>query len=336
MQKKTKIKQKTERKDKSPSPKNSTRKNNMTMTSEKTPSFINKMEWVSIPNTDSNKFVMSPEKIENSEIFIYFFKRFMMQPKIRKYFVYKFRPDIPYYLVKIDWIDEHYEEKVKFIEKKLKEKSDFIIDIAEQLSSGGHWTSLKRENGILEYMDPDPFFYGNASEDVHKSFHRLVKKIPNPVEIYGTKNIIKTGIRAEKSIQNLHKNDKFCQSWSLFFLTTSHLYPQIPEKIRFQKGEVALYEDKERQFANFPAFLQNYLFLLEVWIDMFSSVDSQYNTMISDSMWKKWKSTKIIDKLKNIQRSLIKNKDNILSNIETQEDMFCLYEGFRGDYMVTK
>jgi hypothetical protein len=69
---------------------------------------------------------------------------------------------------------------------------------------------------------------------------------------------------------------------------------------------------------------------------MFSSVDSQYNTMISDSMWKKWKSTKIIDKLKNIQRSLIKNKDNLLSNIKTQEDMFCLYEGFRSDYMVKK
>ena len=331
------------KKNKNSPKKNSTKKKSTIIVKKKIdiPTSINKMEWVIIPKTDPKELVKSPENIETLSVFVYFFKRLMMQPKIRQFFVHQYRPDIEYFLVKIDWVDPNYEEKVKFIEQKIKEtpeETDFIIDIAEQLSSGGHWTSLKRENGILEYMDPDPFYYGDASDDNnHTSFHKLVKKFPNPTQIYGNKNIMKTGLRAEKSIQNLHKNDKFCQSWSLFFLTTSHLYENIQGRIHFQKKEVALYEDKEKQYANFPSFLQNYLFLLDVWMHMFSDAGKAFNSLLaSSSQWKKWKASKIVDKLGYIKRYLMKNQDNIITNIETQEDMFCLYENFIRDFMVKK
>jgi hypothetical protein len=185
-----------------------------------------------------------------------------MQPYIRKYFIHKYRPNIDYSLVKLDFNDPYFYQKVKYMERKIKNKtdtSDFIIDIAQQLKEGGggHWTSLKRENGKLEYMDSDPFYYGYLLND----FHKLVKNIPNPLEIYGDTNKNKSVYLAKKSIQNLHKKDTFCQSWSLFFLTISNIYPDISEKIKFQVKSPVLHEDEEGQIKNFPDFFNNFIFL---------------------------------------------------------------------------
>ena len=38
-------------------------------------------------------------------------------------------------------------------------------------------------NGKVEYMDPDPFFYGSTTRHNH-DFHEMVRKYPNPVSIY--------------------------------------------------------------------------------------------------------------------------------------------------------
>jgi hypothetical protein len=194
--------------------------------------YVNNFEWVLIPTTTKTQILESPMNIKDNDMFIYFFKRFLMQPQVRKYFIHKYRPNIDYSLVKLDYEDQYFDQKVRYMKRKIRNiTGDFIIDIAQQLKKdgGGHWTSLKRENEVIEYMDSDPFYYGSGSND----FHKLVKKYPNPMKIYGDTNKNNSQFQAKRSIQNLHKKDTFCQSWSLFFLTISNIYPDISEKIRF-------------------------------------------------------------------------------------------------------
>ena len=296
--------------------------------------YINNFNWVIIPNTIETQKLSSPTKIEDNDMFIYFFKRFLMQPYIRKYFIHKYRPTIDYSLVKLDFNDPYFSEKVKFIEKKIKNKkdtSDFIIDIAQQLkeNGGGHWTSLKRENGYLEYMDSDPFYYGYALND----FNKLVKNLPNPMEIYGDTNKNKSQYLAKKSIQNLHKKDTFCQSWSLFFLTISNIYPDISDKLKFQEKSPVLHEDEEGQKTNFPDFFNNFIFLLDVWISMIEN-DTEIENIVKNTQWQNWKTKLIVQKLQFIKRTFLKNEKKIKTNTEMQHDLFCLDKNAIVEYMI--
>jgi hypothetical protein len=271
-----------------------------------------------------------------------------MQPLVRRYFIHKYRPDIEYDLVKLDYGDAFNKEKLAFIKRRIHERKiksvtdtdktggNWIIDIAEQLKEGGggHWTSLKYENGRLEYMDSDPFYYGSSSSYTKNAFHALVKNIPNPMEIYGSTNKNKSMYKAEKSIQNLHKKDIFCQSWSLFFLTISHLYPDLTKRIRFQEKKPVLHSDLDAQFANFPNFLENYRVLLDVWIRLLEK-DKGLRDLVKGTQWKLWTAPAIVASLANIRRFLSKNEDRFLTEIETQEDMFCIVKEEIGDYLVS-
>ena len=309
---------------------------------------INKFEWVPIPGTQENDILVSPTKIEDKYMFMYFLKRFMMQPLGRRYFIHKFRPDIAYDLVKLDYGDVFNKEKLAFIKRRIHEikiksvektenKSDWIIDIAEQLKDGGggHWTSLKYENGKLEYMDSDPFYYGSGATNKEKeTLQGIIKNIPNPMEIYGSTNKNKSMFKAEKSIQNLHKKDIFCQSWSLFFLTISHLYPDLTKRIRFQEKKPVLHSDLDAQFANFPNFLENYRVLLDVWIRLLEK-DKGLRDLVKDTQWRHWTAAAMVASLGNIRRYLSKNEDRFLTEMETQDDMFCIVKEEIGDYLLS-
>jgi hypothetical protein len=284
--------------------------------------YVNNFEWVPIPNTRQGRYLVSPIEIEDNDMFIYFFKRFLMQPQIRKHFIHKYRPDIDYSLVKLDFEDLLFDKKVKYIQQKMKVKNqDYIIDIAEQLkkNGGGHWTSLKRENGELIYMDSDPFFYGSASN----AFHDLVKNLPNPIEIYGDTNKNRSQYRANKSIQNLHKRDTFCQSWSLFFLTVSNMYPDNSERIRFQLKTPVTHQDTQAQYKNFPDFFDNFIFLLDVWIAMIRD-DVKLETIVEESQWKNWNAADLVTKLEEIKTDFLEKEDKIKNDAEMQNDLFCL------------
>ena len=82
---------------------------------------INKFEWVRIPGTQENDILISPTKIEDKYMFMYFLKRFWMQPLVRRYFIHKFRPDIAYDLVKLDYGDAFNKQKLAFIKRKILE-----------------------------------------------------------------------------------------------------------------------------------------------------------------------------------------------------------------------
>lgn len=294
--------------------------------------YVNNLDWVLIPTTTETQIIKSPTKIEDNNMFIYFFKRFLMQPLIRKYFIHKYRPDIDYSLVKLDYEDAYFSQKVRYMKRKIKNKTDtgdFIIDIAQQLKNGGHWTSLKRENGYIEYMDSDPFYYGYVLND----FHKLVKNLPNPIEIYGDNNKNKSQYLSKKSIQNLHKKDTFCQSWSLFFLTVSNIYPDISKKIKFQEKSPVLHEDEEGQNKNFPDFFNNFLFLLDVWITMIEK-DKEIEIIVKDTQWKNWKPKQIVQKLHVVKRTFLKNEKKIKMDVEMQTDLFCLDKDAIIEYMI--
>jgi len=317
-----------------------TKKTSSKGTRKKTPEienldqYVNHFDWVPIPNTRESKSLVSPTKIEDNDMFIYFFKRFLMQPYIRKYFIQKYRPNIDYSLVKLDYDDPHFSQKVKYIEKKMKVKNtEYIIDIAEQLKEGGggHWTSLKYENGRLEYMDSDPFYYGSGTN----AFHTLIKNLPNPIEIYGDNNKNRSQYRAKKSIQNLHKRDTFCQSWSLFFLTISNIYPDVSDKIKFQWNIPVTHQDKEAQYNNFPDFFDNFIFLLDIWIFMIRN-DTNIETIVQGSQWENWNMISLIEKLEQIKKDYLKKEDEMKKEVEMQNDLFCLHKEMISKYMMKK
>jgi len=292
------------------------------VTIESLEKYVSSFDWVLIPNTRENKALKSPTDIENNDMFIFFLKRFLMQPYVRKYFIHKYRPMMDYALIKFDFKDPYFSQKVAYIDKKIKNKKDFIIDIAQQLKEGGggHWTSLKRENGKLEYMDSDPFYYGYGLNP----FHKLVKNIPNPIEIYGDTNKIKSSqYLAKKSIQNLHKNDTFCQSWSLFFLTISNIYPTLKERLKFQEKSPVLHEDIEGQIRNFPDFFDNFILLLDYWITMMRE-DEGINTLVQNTQWENWTSNKIVEKLEYVKRDFLEKEMNMKTDLEIQNNLFCI------------
>jgi len=271
---------------------------------------------------DSN-YKMKPVSVfqeDDHGSFLYFFKQLIMQPYVRKYFVNKYNPGMYYAMIKFDYQDRINTEKLAFAKQIVESGSDFILDIAQQLDHGGHYTSLKRKNGTIEYMDPDPFFYGDPDDDPFaKAFFAFIKQFPNPSSIYGDNNRAPKRTKktpyyvpehALRSIQNVNMMDKFCQSWSLLYITLDSYSDglNISGNIQFQTGRVLPHDNIEGQRENFPMFVNNFRFLIDFWKTLFN--DPCINTILQGNMegyrlaykqFSGWSSEAIIGKLEEIK-----------------------------------
>jgi hypothetical protein len=230
-----------------------------------------------------------------------------------------------------------------------------IIDIAEQLveNGGGHYTSLRHENGETLYMDSDPFYYG-AEGDNHKDFHAFVRPFHNPITIYGDNNKARTKLGAKKSIQNLHRMDTFCQSWSLLFITldnTSETYKTTHRKLQFQEKnpighatvvDIENMEDTETKaelqetydimHLNFDKFINNFLVLLDFWKDLIDN-DQKFTKLLKKTPFRKWTSATIVNKLDNLKEYIVNNTDSLRENYD---NVFCVYHDILNDYITNK
>ena len=252
-------------------------------------------------------------------IFLRFFKRILMEPPVRKYFISKYNPTFDYYLYRIDYIDKSKDKKVEEIKrifetnKTENPQKNIIIDVAEQLEKDGpgHWTTMKYENGILLYMDSDPFAYGSQAEKQHKSFHTFIRTLDLPKQIYGTHE-------RTKSIQRLNENDTFCQSWSLLYDTTINDFPNMPDIIKFETVKLGT--------NNLENFLHNFLFLITFWKKLFTdkngNPDLLFDKLISGSQWKYWNSDSVIEYLNKTNNFIVSNRKKILTDKEMEEDIF--------------
>jgi hypothetical protein len=247
-------------------------------------------------------------------MFIGLFKKFVKQPFIRKFVVSKYNPSIPYANIRFDSNDKYYNEKIQLVKTLLEDEEykeyDFILDIAQELKSedhgktsrSGHYTSLKREHGVIEYMDSDPFYYGN---EPNEKLNQLLSKYDNPAIIYGDNNkcIVKKGkktsVETKHSIQNVNKFDYFCQSWSLLYMTIPN-FTDLPKKIKFTDKTI-LHEDTETQIANFPKFIDNFKLLIVFWITIFGDNKEGINKLIKHTQFEDWEVDDIIQELKNIK-----------------------------------
>lgn len=195
----------------------------------------------------------------NNWAFLFFLKRLIMQPFMREYFVKKYNPEMPYAMIKISYKDINKTKKLNFIDSLIKSNQDFILDLAIQFSEGGggHYTSLKRENGRIEYMDSDSFVYGAAygGEESEDRLSKMLQDIPNPEIIFGDDNKDNTSfLKAKRSIQNLHPSyDTFCQSWSLLFITLSKFIPDIHKQLNFQMSDYGIIE----HYSYFDSLLES-------------------------------------------------------------------------------
>ena len=297
-----------------------------------------------VDRVNQRKVVTPPHAFQQRDYgaFMYFFKKLLGQPYLRRYFVEKRHPRIPYDMIRIDLHDKHAREKLDYISQKIRNKGDFIIDIAVQSENGGHYTSLKRENKKLEYMDSDPFNYGSDS-----ILQEFIKKIPNPKLIYGNRNIDPTStLGATRSIQNVSKLDTFCQSWSLFYITLANEYPDTHKMLDFQVDESIghitreeaekitdpeirehAFMDIENTKNNFPKFKRNFLFLLDKWRRLFD--DTEIDSLLRDKQFKNWTSAEIMEKLQEMER--------VVQGIETHDvfnEMICVNKETLNRYMV--
>ena len=162
-----------------------------------------------------------------------------------------------------------------------------------------------------------------------------MKNIPNPIEIYGDTNKNRTQYRANKSIQNLHKRDTFCQSWSLFFLTVSNMYPDNSERIHFQLKIPVTHQDTEAQYKNFPDFFDNFIFLLDVWIAMILD-DDNLDRIVEGCQWENWTANDLVTKLEEIKTDFLKKEKIIKKDVEMQNDLFCLHKDTISSYMIKR
>lgn len=249
-------------------------------------------------------------------MFIGLFKKFVKQPFIRKFLVSRYNPEIPYANIRFDSNDKYYDEKIQLVKMLLEDdeykEHDFILDIAQELtnedegktSRSGHYTSLKREHGVIEYMDSDPFYYGN---EPNEKLNQLLAKYHNPEIIYGDNNkcIVKNKkgkpiVETKHSIQNVNKFDYFCQSWSLLYITIPN-FTDLPKKIQFT-NETILHEDTEKQKDNFPKFIENFKILINFWITIFGDNIEDINKLIKHTQFVDWEVDDIIQELKQIKK----------------------------------
>jgi len=286
--------------------------------------------------------------------FMFFFKNLLIQPPFRKYVVEMHHPDVFYRMVHLPTIREegvpsnqekllHIENVIKRICKRevsstasrksrktvkikyasMKCSKNFIFDVAEQLHGGGHYTALAYINDKIEYMDPDPFFYGNITKG---SLADFVSQFPNPSSMYIDDNIANTDLKRKRSIQNISYLDKFCQSWSLLFITLSgkEEFTGLNQSIAFQEDtfiphitQEMLDDPSEESKAisskaledtleNFPKFIHNLNILFRFWIQLFS--DNGINTVLSTTKFKNWTTRDIVDKLREL-REIINSYD---------------------------
>jgi hypothetical protein len=119
----------------------------------------------------------------------------------------------------------------------------------------------------------------------------------------------------------------------LFFLTISHLYPALSNRIQFQEKKPVLHSDLDAQFANFPNFLENYRVLLDVWITLLEK-DKGLKDVVNDTPWRHWTAPAMVTSLGNIRRYISKNEDRFHTEMETQDDMFCIVKEEIPDYLV--
>jgi hypothetical protein len=256
---------------------------------------------------------------DNVGIFIKFFKWMLMQYPIRKYFIQKFNHDSPtYYMIKIDFDDVCYKEKVEFIKNEKLNSRNVIIDIVEQLENKtGHWTTLYIKNGPkeeVEYMDSDPFSYGSSAEKKHKSLHQLLKKISKPTIIYPKTKYV-------NSIQNIHKLDTFCQSWSLLFSTMKNSSILYSNSIHFQSRII---NNQDNDETNFNELIQNFILLIQFWINLFEQTTNEFDQFIRGSQWELWTSNKILSYLKQLEPWIKSHLSNIIHH---KDDLLCVTMG---------
>ena len=269
-------------------------------------------------------FVKSPDAIIRNGDFFHLLKMLLGEPPIRKYMVNKYYPYHHYNLYKLDYNDKNILKKVNKMKKQINKNEDIIIDIAEQIvwRGGGHWTSIKRDDGMLEYMDPDPFYYSEMAKAIkkHKAYHNMITNINSPINIYGN---LKNG---EKSIQNINSMDTFCQSWSLFYITLGKNVENIETRIRFK--------NKNEMGENMDAFLYNIMFLIDFWIELFNN-DVTYNNIISNTQWKKWNNVVLVDRLKSIKDYIEKSRQAIIDNIfGEQSELFCIGDQYIKSHII--
>jgi len=256
-------------------------------------------------------------------MFIGLLRKFVKQPFIRKLLVNKYNPYIPYANIRIDFGNLGlYNRKFAFLKKLLKDKNykkyDFILDISQEFkpnkgekTGGGHYSSLKRENGVTVYMDSDPFYYGNLGNRV---INELLSKYRNPEIVYGDDNVCNNKNKRKRSIQNVNKFDYFCQSWSLLYMTIPN-FTDLPNKIQFT-DKIILHEDTETQIANFPKFIENFKLLIDFWITIFGDNKEGINKSIKDTQFKDWEVDDIIQELKIVKGYIEKLMKDKTKNIK--------------------
>jgi hypothetical protein len=269
--------------------------------------------------------------VETYGMFITLFKKYIIQPFIRKYLVNKYNPGIPYAMLRIDYKDNQYKEKLQFIRILLHDDQfknyDFILDIAEAFESGGHYSALKRKDGKIVYMDPDPFFYGNGP---HPAFNKLLVGFNNPVEMYGDTNK-NNEMESIKSIQNINKFDYNCQSWSLLYLTIPNFIHDLPNKINYNTGDIILHEDINKQMETFPLFIENFKLIISFWITILEENNNGLNNLIryETSQFNNWRCESIVQELTIIKQYIM----NLMNNTNmTPEQKYNEYKKIFYDF----
>lgn len=234
---------------------------------------------------------------------------YIKQPFIRKFFVNKYNQAIPYAMLRIGYVNNpDFTKKINFIKVLLDDEPynqyDFILDIAveQDENGGGHYCSLKREDGKIEYMDSDPFVYNNES---HPEFTKLVSKYNNPSNMYPDNNRCKNRFKYKSSIQNINKFDYFCQSWSLLYMTIPG-FMDLPRNINYNTKTPILHGDTEKQVANFPLYIENLKILISFWSTILNDNGSELDESINGTQFANWESRDIIEELNRINNYIDK------------------------------
>jgi hypothetical protein len=74
--------------------------------------------------------------------------------------------------------------------------------------------------------------------------------------------------------------------------------------------------------------------LLDVWIALLEK-DKGFREIVKNTQWKLWTAPAMVASLANIRRFLSKNEDRLKTEIETQDDMFCIVKEEIGDYLLS-
>jgi hypothetical protein len=260
---------------------------------------------IPIKGINRRKNLVKPTDFDENEYgtFMHFLRIYIRQPFIRKLLVNKYNPEIPYAMLRIGYVNnDEFKKKITFIRTLLDDPEynqyDFILDLAveQDENGGGHYCSLKREDGEIEYMDSDPFVYNNES---HPEFTKLVSKYNNPSNMYPDNNRCKNKFKYKSSIQNINKFDYFCQSWSLLYMTIPG-FMDLPRNINYSSKIPIEHTENEKQKANFPLYIENLKILISFWITLLQENSSELNELIENTQFENWESDNIIEELNNI------------------------------------